>query len=947
MKIVDDTIHLSASDLAGHLGCAHLTELDRLAAARRLRKPAWKDPMLEVLRKRGLEHEAAYLDHLRSSGDVEIVTLDAGASTEEGFEQTRAAMAAGAGVIVQATLLDLPWGGRADVLLRVDRPGRLGSWSYEVVDTKLASETRAGTVLQLCLYSEMVEKVQGVLPERMSVVSPGRLAEPEVLRTRDFLAYHRRVKSRLLEAVAGDLSDQTRIYPEPVSQCDYCDWWTRCNDRRHDDDHLSLVAGVTRLQRRELEPRGYDTLTRLAAASLPLSPRGPGPVRGSTESYARARAQARIQLESRSLPTPRWEPLPVASGRGLSRLPEPSAGDLFFDFEGDPFVAGGGREYLFGWVEQGPDGTPAYQRAWALTAADERREFESFVDYVSDRLEAFPDLHIYHFGGYEQGAFKRLMGRHATREDEIDRWLRAGRLVDLHAVVRQGLRVGVERYGLKQLEPLHEFTRALDLREASRLLRGVERALELGETTAIPDESRAAVEAYNRDDCLSTWSLRNWLEERRRELVDAGAEIERPPAGTGAGSEKIEERQGRLQELFEKLLDGVPEEAGERSAEQQGRWILGHLLDWHRREGKATWWEYFRLAELAGDELIGEKHGLGGLEFLERVGGTGKCPVDRYRFAEQDHGLDVGDGLHFGRTRLGSVAAVDDGARTIDVKKRGDAKDEHPTAIFEHSAVGPGPKPGALARIATWVLENGADAPGKYRAARDLLLRLPPRRADMAARLIDPEAPVKQEVRRLVLEIENGLLPVQGPPGSGKTYLGERMICALVRAGKRVGVTAVSHKVIRNLLDAVVEAAREEKLDVHCVHKVSEPDRAAGAAVLEVAGNDDLLAVASPSSRSRSVLEVGSNDDLLGAISSGRAQVAGGTSWAWARDEFEGALDVLVVDEAGQMSLADTLAAATSASSVVLLGDPQQLEQPIQGSHPDGCAASALQHLLG
>lgn len=618
MKLLDDQTILSASDLAAHLGCGHLTELERLVAAKKLTRVKWNDPMLEVLQKRGFEHEAAYLEHLRQSEGCIVVELDKEATGDDAIEKTRRAMADGASVITQATLTDGQWRGRADVLRRVERPSDLGAWSYEVVDTKLASETKAGTILQLCLYSELVAGIQGVFPERMYVVSPGAYATPEIFRTDDFLAYHRLIKRDLVAAIAEPLPDAPKAYPEPCDQCDYCDWWTQCDTRRRDDDHLSLVAGASRLQRRELAPLGIDTLAKLATAPLPLDPL---PARGSRESYGRLREQARVQLASRGLDAPVWEGLPLEEGRGLARLPEPSPGDFFFDFEGDPFVADGGREYLFGWVEIAEDGTPRYESRWALTAKDERREFEAFVDLVMARLAEHPDLHIYHFGIYEQSAFKRLMGRYATREEEIDRLLRGNRFIDLHSIVRQAMRIGVEKYSLKDLEPLHAFEREVDLREASRLQRGIERALELGETRALPAESRDAVESYNRDDCLSTLGLRDWLEARRAEEIAAGSTIERPPLEDGEASEKAEERSAEIQALIDALTRDVPEEAGERTREQQAQWLLAHMLEWHRREDKATWWEYFRLAALGSEELLEEKAGLGGIEFLARVGG--------------------------------------------------------------------------------------------------------------------------------------------------------------------------------------------------------------------------------------------------------------------------------------------------------------------------------------
>jgi len=177
---------------------------------------------------------------------------------------------------------------------------------------------------------------------------------------------------------------------------------------------------------------------------------------------------------------------------------------------------------------------------------------------------------------------------------------------------------------------------------------------------------------------------------------------------------------------------------------------------------------------------------------------------------------------------------------------------------------------------------------------------------------------------RVAPEIDDTLLAIQGPPGSGKTYVGARMICELAGRGVRVGVTAVSHKVIRNLLNAVTRAADEAKLRVRCAEKVTEE-------------GDELTTIE----------EITDNGEILNRLREGDFNVAGGTAWLWAREDALKAVDVLFVDEAGQMSLANVLAVSTAAKSVVLLGDPQQLEQPQQGSHPEGTDVSALDHILG
>jgi predicted RecB family nuclease len=348
MRLVGGLVHLSATDLAGWLACRHLTGLELDAARGSRRRPArGENPALELLQERGLAHEREYVEWLAVN---EVVTI-ADDGVRGAAEATAAAMRQGAGLIVQASLAAGRWFGRADLLRKVERPSRLGAWSYEVIDTKLAGETRARTILQLCLYSDLVGAIQGELPLEFHVVSPAPGASsPQPFATQsyrlaDTMAYYRLVRRRLEAAAPERLDDAARFdtYPDPVEHCDVCDWWADCARRRRDDDSVWLVAGVTRPRRRELAAIGIDTLEGLARHDG-----GFAPERVSAESLLRVRDQARVQLAGRREARPVHEMLPVEPGRGLARLPEPSPGDLYFDIEGDRMGIAEGREFLFG-----------------------------------------------------------------------------------------------------------------------------------------------------------------------------------------------------------------------------------------------------------------------------------------------------------------------------------------------------------------------------------------------------------------------------------------------------------------------------------------------------------------------------------------------------------------------------------------------------------------------
>ena len=916
MHKTGELIQLSASDLVGHLNCRHLTGLDIAVANGVLEKPKIWDPLLEILRERGARHEQGYVEHLRKSGHA-VTFIDGVGVDQAAVSRTINAMRAGSDIIVQGAFRAEGWGGRTDVLRRVDAPSDLGAWSYEVIDTKLARETKGGTVLQLCLYSNLVASVQGLTPEFSYVVAPWSNYEPQPFRTDDYAAYYRHVKNSLNQALAGDPSGDN--YPDPKEHCDICRWRLRCNAKRRHDDHLCLVARITKVHINELKRQNVLTTADLAAMPLPLRWK---PDRGADHSYERIREQARLQVKGRTAGHAIYEVLSVVQGFGLSCLPSPSPGDIFLDLEGDPFVGEGGLEYLFGYAFGNEDDAPAYTADWAFSRADEKQVFERFIDFVTERLKRYPDLHIYHYAPYEPGALKRLMGRYATREEEIDRMLRSKLFVDLYAVVRHGVRASVESYSIKKLEPLYEYARETVLSDANAALAKVQACLELGDLASIDGQGRQIVQGYNRDDCLSTWRLREWLEGLRFGLIEQGVAIDRPIRQTGDPGEDLSEWQEKIDDLVLRLTADVPVDVAERNAEQRGRWLLAHILDWHRREKKALWWEFFRLADLAAEELLDERAGLAGLSFASVTGGTAKVPVHRYHFPPQETELRGDEDLrNVGGAKLGKVEAISLEGRWIDIKKRGDSATLHPDAVFAHKDIDAAVLAEALVRIGEYVAANGILGEGPYQAARDLLMREPPRISGEPLQL--PDETTVAAALRVAPRLNGGVLPIQGPPGAGKTYIGARMICALVKSGSKVGITANSHKVIRNLLDEVVVAADETCVDLHCIQKVSEKE-------------DD----------QHRLQFTTDNAKLLAALGTS-CHVAAGTAWLWSRQDAFEAVDVLFVDEAAQMSLANVLAISQAAKAIVLLGDPQQLDQPMQGSHPEGTDVSALDHIFG
>ena len=927
MQSLENRLIFSATDLSNFLACPHLILLKRRTALGGPRPRVFDDPGVEVLRRRGLEHEQKFLAGLQEGGALRIVDLTSSSSGPHGLERlerhagaTLEAMHDGADVIYQGLLFDEDWIGYPDFLRKVPRPGTLGDWSYEVVDTKLAREARGGALLQVLLYAELLKAVQGVAPDSVHLALGGPAAPLQSFRVIHYAAYFRSIRKRFLDWVAAAPAELP-LAVDPVPHCEICEWDYSCTRERRDVDHLAFVAGITRQQRRALVERGVATLEALGELDITrtrLDEVKPG-------ALGRIHHQARIQLEGRRQQKLLHELLqPVVPDQGLAALPAPSPGDLFFDLEGDPYAFELGIEYLFGVA----DARGGYIGRWSLDRPRERETFEWFMDFVMSRLQEFPDLHVYHYASYEPAALKRLAGRYDTRIDELDRLLRGKVFVDLYRVVRQGLRASVESYSIKKLEPFYRFERQVDLCQANNALASFEAWLELGGSSDDGSALLEQIEGYNKDDCVSTLKLRDWLEELRAELGrETGEEVPRASAPSAELPEELADKLKEIRALMGRLMTGVPDLPEQRSPEQHGRWLVAQMLEYHRRENKSMWWRYFAWLEMSDEELLEDSSALGGLEYVGVVGEVRQSDIHRYRFPPQEHEIKVGGDTRDPATQksAGEIVALDETAGTVDLMRGKRSKAPHPRALFPFEYINDEVLRDSLLGLGYAVAGHGMERKAPYHSAIDLVMAAPPRVGQPpVTALIGTDESSLDAAIRLVLSLDHSVLPIQGPPGSGKTFAGAHMILALLRAGRTVGVTATSHKVISNLLNEVCTRARDTGQKIQGIQKAGEDNRCGAA---EIIATDD-------------------NDAVPAALRDGRAQLAAGTAWLWSRENMAASVDVLFIDEAGQFSLANALAVAPAAKSLVLLGDPRQLQQPQQGLHPPGTEVSALDHLL-
>jgi predicted RecB family nuclease len=707
--------------------------------------------------------------------------------------------------------------------------------------------------------------------------------ERETLRLADYSHYARAARARLEAFVADPLPTR----PVPCADCGLCRWADHCESVWQAEDSLFNVANISRGQVKKLEAAGITTMAALAERDRP--------VRGMAEgTRARLVTQARLQ-HARKTGAPSFELRAPEPGKGFDLLPEPQPGDLFYDIEGDPHYEGG-LEYLHGvWC----DGQ--FRVFWAHDHAAEAKALEELLAFFRARLEAFPNARIYHYAAYEITALRRLTTKYGIGEAFLDRLLRERRFVDLFAVVRGGL-IGSERnYSIKSMEAFYGRVREGEVKTAGGSVVAYERWRETGEQQILDE-----IEDYNRIDCLSTEELRDWLAGIR----PAGPW---PVLASDAGAKEAEEDADAQALRMALAASGLPDD---RQA------LLFNLGLFHKREAKPAQWAVFDSASKDEDDLLDDLDALAGLEAIGPIEPVKRSFARSYRFPTQETKLRPGKGatvpVFDGPPISVSITDMDRKARQVTVKAGpgkdhllGDRVNLHPDWPLD-----PKPIPGALRDVI-------ADqcGPRAYRAVDDLLSRAAPRlRTGPLTPVADPVAGTITAVGAM----DETVLPIQGPPGTGKTYVTARAILSLVRKGARVGVTSNSHEAIRNVLMGCLSALEDDDppITLDLVHKTG--------------GDDDGYPDACPVRRTTS------NDEAAGG-----QHVVGATAWFFSRDENVQSFDWLFVDEAGQVGLANMVAMGRAARNIVLVGDPRQLPQVIQGAHPEPANLSCLDWMLG
>ncbi|WP_298628045.1 TM0106 family RecB-like putative nuclease [uncultured Legionella sp.] len=916
MHIESSQFVFSPSDVTQFMESPFASWMEHLALVHpeRLPIPDEQDALGEVLQGLGNQHELEILNGFQEQG----LTIAHIQHASEPFNETLAAMQWGVDVIYQARLELAPFQGYADFLVKTEGASRLGTYHYELYDTKLAKSAKPSFLIQLCCYAEMLELIQDKKPEYVTVILGNK--EYKRYRTAEYFYFYQHLKAQFLSTHQRFTASNC---PDPAASRSWGRWGSHAEQLLKQADHLIQVATITSGQIKKLAKAGITTMSTLAHYEGKMIP-GIKP-----ELFERLKLQAKIQKQSEGKEIPLYQLIPQEPGKkqGLALLPPASNQDVYFDLEGFPLEEGG-LEYLWGVTWFNEQGERQYKDFWAHTHEEEKASFKAFIDWVYRRWLDEPAMHIYHYAPYEISACRKLMGKYGVCEYEVDQLLRNEVFVDLYKIVKGALIIGEPRYSIKNVEHLYRGKRETEVGSGGDSVVVYEHWREnpdgdSWQTSKILNDIRE----YNIDDCNSTHELAVWL--RTQQLNKSISYLGKTEMTEHEVKEEIADRM----QLRDTLLAQAEQLSG-AGQEQLARInsVLAWSLEFHRREAKPVFWRLFDRLGLSDEELL---HDIDCVAYCQRTVKPGYKPTPRSKNEVYEYSFDPNQEFKGGAKDYYILGQETDEGKNLKAHHYAEDSDvEHGIIALQlknelHDAltlipdefVNPKPIPEAISKQ----VEAFATGALKKSALVDFLSRAIPRISgheagqDIAPSHIPQER--LQQIIKAVVHLDDSYLTIQGPPGAGKTYTGQHLIAELIKRGKKVGISSNSHKAINNLLINTAEYCRDEGIRGHfaCTRAT---DSAIDALDIEVLETKNILDFIKPGC------------------------VVGATAWGFARDELEHAFDYLFIDEAGQVSVANLIAMSRATSNIILMGDQMQLGQPSQGSHPEDSGLSILDYLL-
>ena len=907
MRINKDKILYSPTDLNNFVSCKYHIKNDLLAEEKKFKKREIS-ANLKLRIKYGIEHETKHFKLLKNKNNPSV-TINNKLTDEKRFEATKQALTKGYKLIYKAYFIEKNFRGEADFLLRVNTKSDLGNYSYEVYDTKITKNLRPKHVLQITSYSYLLGKLQNLLPRHMYLIDGNNKFNPyKVNEFIDYFTYTRNRFENLLPTLK-----KSDIYPEKCSYCQYCPWLDVCEKRWGDDNYINQVTRINKSQVVKLKKEKIRTVEALAKTS---ANKIKSKINHSTK--IRLVQQAKLQEEKRHTGKSKLIFNETEVGRGFYKLPKANEGDIFYDIEGFPQSEKRPFEYLHGifYLNEKKQEYKSFT-VKKYEQGEEKRIFVELIHFLKKHFDKYPDAFIYHYNDYETQALKNLSNEYSSTFPDgvnlFDKLLRQEKFIDLLKVVEQCMQTSEKNLSLKTIEKFYREERSAKVKTADDSIRLFDDWCATNDQKLMKD-----IISYNEEDCVSTYDLREFLCKNKPDNIPDFSQ-----------SDEEKDMNSEFKDFEKREIDLINQLEKKRNKENTK--IVDDLISlvgFHRREAKPDIWAYYARIKKSPDELEDDPECIGNCIFIKEMAEENpKRKRFKYKFNDQNFKIKEGtyasDIFEKGIGKIEKIEEIDENENFIEIsieKKRLALRDGMPKV----ANLGPpsSPKTAVISAALYKFIEDFSDnKKTKYKCIEDLLKNNYPdiKSLKSGEAIIDYSKDIIDESINAVKKLNSSFLLIQGPPGAGKTYTSAKIILSLIKDKKKVGINSNSHKAINNLLLKIEELAAEEDFKFEGFKKSSkEVDKFNGKNIRE------------------SCIELVTKNCLIYA----------GTAWLFSDARLDQKLDYVFIDEAGQVSLANSIAIATTTKNIVLIGDQMQLSQPIKGIHSKNSGKSSLNFLL-
>ena len=916
MKIKNNKFFVSPSDLNNFVACKY-TVLNEIKYHNKEIRKSPDRANDKLWKEMGVEHEKRHYKILKEKYKKSI-TIKSDLNEKDRFDETVRAIQKGYDLIYHAYLIDDNLRGEADFLIKCDTKSDLGDYSYEVYDTKITRNLKPRHITQITAYSDMLGKIQKVLPEKMYLIDGSD--EYHSFKTIEYIDLFNHSKKEFIKFLSN--ISKEKIYPEKCSYCNLCDWKDECDKTWENDNYINLVAGSNKSQIEKLKKNKIRTVEQLSKTKLTAID-----LKINAESFKKIQLQAQLQEEKRNTGEDKIVILDSDFGKGFYKLPKPDDGDVFFDIEGYPRMDRP-FEYLHGLYYK-DKGKLKFTDLWAKNydKESEKNIFIELINFLEKRFVEYPNAHIYHYASYEKRAIRELATSYSSefpKGDIVnDDLLRKEKYVDLFSIVSQSIRTSERDLSLKSIEKFYNFKRKADIVKAD------DSVIKYDNWIATKNEKyKQDIINYNEEDCISTYLLREFLVKNKPENIDWFVKLEEI---TKEGEEPNKYRRKASNKLSREEVEVDLNNRLEKKKNKTNKKFVENLknfIGFHWKSNKPEFWEVFDRAEKTHLELEDDTECIANCVLVNnKPKVTDDGSIYSYRFNDQNYKLKEGKAafdVHQIKG-IGTIYSIEEKFPDKNVIKIFVSKRRKNVEMPSLLTLGNGTPPQVHQhdQALNKFLEDYIKNDGKnYKSIMDMLERSSPdvKGVKEGSNLIDEDKDLISQSFEIVKNLNNSYLTIQGPPGTGKTYSSANIIIELMKSGKKVGVTSNSHEAIKTLLIALEQQAESQNFEFSGMRKARSSDKYDWKFIKDITTGKPL-----------------NFDDY---------SLYAGTSWFFVDPRMNKALDYLFIDEAGQVALGTTIANATSAKNLVLIGDQMQLSQPMRAKHEGYARMSSLDFVL-